>query len=120
MKKTRRQFMAGVAKTAGVAGMVAAASSSAEACLEGQWKVRCPYDGTIDTVEGVTCDHKCSRCYRDVFTGGHDAVTVMCPKGHPNVVMITGTREQKDKWVKSFKCPQDGLQCRLDTPAKKA
>ena len=76
--------------------------------------------GRVVLSGGVTRDRKCSRCHQGVFTGGHDAVTVMCPKGHRNVVKITGTREQKDQWVNSFKCPQDGLQCRLDTAVKKA
>jgi hypothetical protein len=101
------------------AAVVIVAVNVAQACLRGTWLVQCPYDKQVDQVDGVTCQHKCSKCDRQVFSGPNlTDVTVVCPKGHSHLLKDTGKKDQMGKWVQSFKCPTDGLECRIDKEEK--
>jgi hypothetical protein len=106
MLTTRREFIARVAGTIGVAGIIMVVPNSAYACLGGTWVVRCP-NGHDDTVRGGTCQHVCEneKCRLQVFDG--NVVTVVCPVGH-------GNRVDTGDGIGSFKCRTDGRECRLD------
>jgi hypothetical protein len=57
--------------------------------LYGKWRVRCPL-GHVDVVTDGTRQHECEhtvhgkKCNRQCFV--NNKVTVMCPKGHANVI----------------------------------
>jgi hypothetical protein len=72
--------------------------------LWGTWYVRCPA-GHDDKVTDGTAQHKCEKwdCGKQCFRDGK--VTVVCPKGHPNEIILKSRTE-------SFICKTDG--CKLE------
>jgi hypothetical protein len=73
--------------------------------LYGNWHVRCPLSH-IDLVTGGTRQHRCETCGRQCFVDGK--VTVMCPKGHANIVVLGNV-----DLLTSYKCQTKdcGLEC---------
>lgn len=107
MNQTRREFSARALKTIGAIGLIVAAPNAAWACLAGTWKVRCSKNHD-DTVEDITCNHRCKTCGEKAFSEG--VGTVVCPAGHANHVS-TGNRNEQDKWLQSLKCSVCGKEC---------
>src|SRR4051812_38537410 len=68
--------------------------------LFGTWHVRCP-DGHVDVVTKGTRQHKCDECGKQCFV--NNKVTVMCPRGHANVVDLGDVDV-----LTSYKCTASG------------
>ncbi|MCU1284068.1 MAG: hypothetical protein JWO13_418 [Acidobacteriales bacterium] len=107
MYKSRREFIASTIANITGFGLLLMMPDGAQACLYGKWKVRC-HKGHDDIVEDVTCNHTCEKCGDQALTEGSGSV--VCPQGHPNVVS-TGTKNERDKWLRSYKCRQCGMEC---------
>jgi hypothetical protein len=107
---TRRELISTLFVKLGAVAIIATIPRSAFACLSGTWFVRCP-NGHVDQVDDITCQHECNTCHAQAFSGGN--VTVVCPKGHDNPLVNTGSKDQAKQcqFVKSFKCTYDGLEC---------
>lgn len=108
MNEARREFIAGLVKTAGAIGAIMAFPTSAQACLYGTWHVQCP-NLHINQVDSGTCQHKCEQCGVQVFAG--NVVTVVCRNGHPNRI-ATGAGDQQHV-TQHYICPTCNTDCRL-------
>ncbi|MBV9925669.1 MAG: twin-arginine translocation signal domain-containing protein [Acidobacteria bacterium] len=112
MRKTRREFITGLAGLIGAVGIVAVVPNPARACIYGTWVVRCR-NGHDDTVTRGTCNHYCEKsgCREKSFSDG--AGNIVCPDSHANYVN-TGTSHDPAKVLQSYKCRTCGKECRRD------
>jgi hypothetical protein len=110
-KMIRRRLVCQLFRIMGLTMLgVSVVPGRAWACLVGKWTVRCP-NGHDEIVDEVTCNYKCRKCGALAFSAGTGLL--VCPNGHPNRV-ATGGRDDKMRWLCSFRCEVDGLECRLD------
>lgn len=109
MKKIGRKFSTRLISALGAVCLIMTSFDLALGCLAGTWKVRCP-KGHDDIVEQITCNHICEKCGAKAFTDGNGYI--VCPDGHANHVK-TGNRNQRDKWLLSYKCEKCGKECCL-------
>lgn len=110
MTQKRRAFIVSASSFAAASGLIFLNPRSGLACLVGTWKVRCP-KGHIDTVDAVTCNHKCDTCGAIAMSDGEG--DVVCPDGHVNHV-VTGGRGDRDKWLTRYACTTCKKECRTD------
>jgi hypothetical protein len=105
MQITRRQAIVSAATSAFLVLTAFARPGSAENrhALYGKWHVRCP-DGHVDVVTQGTRQHKCETSGEQCFV--NEGVTVMCPKGHANVVDLRPVDV-----LRSYKCTVCGVEC---------
>jgi len=104
---TRRSFIEVLAAQVAATGLFLAYPTQTEACTYGKWKVVCPV-GHTDMVDDATCQHKCSQCGRQCFSG--NTVTVLCPRGHRNTVTSACDKEH---CTQHQACSTCGIDCRF-------
>jgi hypothetical protein len=112
MTLSRRKLLLDLPIRFAAVGLLTFWYEPAHACLAGRWKVRCP-NGHDDIVDQVTCNHNCDECGAQAFKDGEG--NVVCPNGHVNHV-VTGNRDQQDRWIQSLNCAQCNAECRLPDP----
>jgi len=116
MDTNRRDFLRKLLWTSGAVSLVLSIPGRASACLYGNWLVRCP-NGHLNIITDITCNRTCETCGALSVVNGE--AVVMCPNSHANHV-ISGMREEREKWVMSYKCHICGQECRRNANQRMA